>query len=51
MKNNNEKILNGYMANNMEELIYLGKQMEDLRDGKQLEEDGRNPDPQQFDEE
>lgn len=39
----------GYMTNNMEDLIFLGKQMERLRDGKQLEDDERLPDPIQFD--
>lgn len=41
----------GNMTNNMEDLIFLGKQMDRLRDGKQLEEDERFPDPIQFDEE
>lgn len=43
-------ILNGTMANNMEDLNFLGKQMERMRDGAQLEEDERFPDPIQFDE-
>lgn len=42
-------IMNGTMANNMEDLIFLGKQMERMRDGAQLEEDMRFPDPIQFD--
>ena len=50
MKKDHDKILNGYMTNNMEDVIFLGKQMENLRDGKQLDEDNRNPDPVQFDE-
>lgn len=41
----------GNMTNNMEDLVYLGKQMERMRDGKELEEDERYPDPIQFDEE
>ena len=44
-----KNILNGTMANNMEDLIFLGKQMERMRDGAQLEEDMRFPDPIQFD--
>ncbi|KGR75731.1 hypothetical protein [Ureibacillus sinduriensis] len=43
-------VLNGTMANNMEDLNFLGKQMERMRDGAQLEEDERFPDPIQFDE-
>ena len=50
MKKDNDKILNGYMTNNMEDVIFLGKQMENMRDGKQLDEDERSPDPKQFDE-
>lgn len=46
-----EEIVNGNMANSMEELIILGKQMENLRDGQQLEEADRISDPQQFDDE
>lgn len=46
-----EDIVNGNMANSMEELKLLGKQMENLRDGQQLEEADRISDPQQFDEE
>lgn len=44
-----KSILSGTMANNMEDLIFLGKQMERMRDGAQLEEDERFPDPIQFD--
>ena len=44
-----KNILNGTMANNMEDLIFLGKQMERMRDGAELEEDMRFPDPIQFD--
>lgn len=44
-----EDIVNGNMANSMEELKLLGKQMENLRDGQQLEEADRISDPQQFD--
>ncbi len=46
-QNNNE--LSGTMTNNMGDLIFLGKQMERMRDGSQLEEDMRFPDPIQFD--
>lgn len=46
-----ETIVNGNMANTMEELKQLGKQMENLRDGQQLEEDDRVADPKQFDDE
>lgn len=45
------KVVNGNMANTMEELKQLGKQMENMRDGVQLEEDGRTSDPKQFDSE
>lgn len=44
-----KSILSGTMANNMEDLIFLGKQMERMRDGAQLEDDARFPDPIQFD--
>lgn len=44
-----DNVVNGNMANTMEELKQLGKQMENMRDNKQLEEDGRVSDPQQFD--
>lgn len=44
-----KNILSGTMTNNMEDLIFLGKQMERMRDGAQLEEDERFPDPIQFD--
>ncbi|MEL3962303.1 hypothetical protein [Lysinibacillus endophyticus] len=40
----------GHMTNNMGDLIWLGKQMERMRDGSQLEDDLRFPDPIQFDE-
>ena len=46
-----EEIVNGNMANSMEELKLLGKQMEHLRDEQQLEEANRIADPQQFDDE
>jgi len=46
----NERPENGHMTNNMEDCIWLGKQMERLRDGEQLEEDSRIPDPIQSDE-
>ena len=49
MNKENDKILNGYMTNNMEDVIFLGKQMENMRDGKQLDEDERSQDPKQFD--
>lgn len=41
----------GHMTNNMGDVIFLGKQMERMRDGAQLEGDNRYPDPIQFDEE
>lgn len=41
--------LSGTMTNNMGDLIFLGKQMERMRDGVELEEDMRFPDPIQFD--
>ena len=44
-----DQVVNGNMVNSMEELKQLGKQMENMRDGQQLEEAGRENDPQQFD--
>ena len=44
-----EDIVNGHMTNSMEDVIWLGKQMENMRDGMQLEEDDRVADPKQFD--
>ena len=41
---------NGNMANNMEELFLLGKQMEKLRSGGELKENHRQSDPAQFEE-
>lgn len=49
MEKDKDKIINGHMANTMEELKQLGKQMENLRDEMQLEDDGRSNDPKQFD--
>lgn len=46
-----EDIVNGNMANSMEEVRLLGKQMENMRDEQQLEETNRIADPQQFDDE
>ncbi|MEK4427022.1 multidrug ABC transporter ATPase [Solibacillus sp. FSL K6-1523] len=48
---NQDDIVNGNMANTLEELKMLGKQMEHMRDEQQLEEHNRIPDPQQFDNE
>ncbi|GEM_PF-389282 len=42
-------IENGTMARNFEDLKDLGKQMEHLRDGLELVEDDRIPDPIQVD--
>ncbi|KGR82908.1 hypothetical protein [Lysinibacillus odysseyi] len=50
MEKDKDQIVNGNMANTMEELKNLGKQMEHLRDEQQLEQDGREADPVQFDE-
>ena len=50
MTEDKDKVVNGNMANTMEELYDLGKQMEHLRDEQQLEKDGRESDPVQFDE-
>ena len=44
-----ENIVNGNMANTMEELKQLGEQMENMRNEAQLEKTGRVNDPQQFD--
>ena len=44
-----DDIVNGHMTNSMEDVIFLGKQMENMRDGMQLEEDDRVADPKQFD--
>lgn len=49
MGKNKEYEPSGYMTNNMEDLIWLGKQMERMRDGSQLAEDMRFPDPIEFD--
>ncbi|MFC5540982.1 MAG: hypothetical protein C0P75_010885 [Bacilli bacterium] len=49
MENRNEMPESGHMTNNMEDCIWLGKQMDRLRDGEQLEEDNRIPDPIQSD--
>ncbi|MFY3790832.1 multidrug ABC transporter ATPase [Ureibacillus sp. MALMAid1270] len=47
----NEKMEpSGHMTNNMADVIWLGKQMERMREGSQLSEDMRFPDPIQFDE-
>lgn len=40
---------NGSMANNMDEVKTLGKQMERMRDNKGLEENNRVADPAQTD--
>ena len=40
--------LNGYMTNSFEEIVLLGKQMEKLRSGTELEEYGEQSDPQQY---
>ncbi|MBM7608733.1 multidrug ABC transporter ATPase [Ureibacillus composti] len=50
MGNDKQQEPSGYMTNNMGDLIFLGKQMERMRDGSELEEDMRFPDPIQFDE-
>lgn len=42
-------IENGTMARNFKDLQDLGKQMEHLRDGQELIEDDRIPDPIQVD--
>ncbi|KYG90739.1 multidrug ABC transporter ATPase [Metasolibacillus sp. FSL H7-0170] len=49
MEKENKQPTSGHMVNNMEDLKQLGKQMENMRDGQQLEEDERIVDPQQFD--
>ncbi|MEK4230711.1 multidrug ABC transporter ATPase [Solibacillus sp. FSL H8-0538] len=49
MDDESRKIVNGNMANSMEEVKLLGKQMENMRDDQQLVEDDRIPDPRQFD--
>lgn len=46
-----DEIVNGNMTNSMEDVIFLGKQMENMRDGQQLEEADRVADPKQFDDE
>jgi len=45
-----KNIQNGSMAVNMEDVIALGKQMERMRDGKDLAEDERFADPIQYNE-
>ncbi|GEL05249.1 hypothetical protein [Rummeliibacillus stabekisii] len=42
---------NGSMATSFEEVQQLGKQMEKRRDEEDLEEAGRQSDPEQFDDE
>lgn len=49
MAKEKENIVNGNMTNNMADVIWLGKQMEHLRDGQELAEDDRIADPVQFD--
>lgn len=49
VENKNEMPVSGHMTNNLEDCIWLGKQMERLRDGEQLEDDHRIPDPIQSD--
>lgn len=49
MEKNKKQPTSGHMVNDMEDLKQLGKQMENMRDGQQLEEDDRIVDPQQFD--
>lgn len=50
MQMENEKMEpSGHMTNNMADVIWLGKQMERMREGSQLAEDMRFPDPIQFD--
>ncbi|MCT6925801.1 multidrug ABC transporter ATPase [Metasolibacillus sp.] len=49
MEINKKQPTSGHMVNDMEDLKQLGKQMENMRDGQQLEEDDRIVDPQQFD--
>ncbi|TMU88293.1 hypothetical protein FGG79_09400 [Bacillus sp. BHET2] len=39
---------NGSMANDMEEMEQLGKQMEKLRTNEELKEDKKQPDPVQY---
>ena len=46
-----DDIVNGNMTNSMEDVKFLGKQMENMRDGQQLEDTNRIADPQQFDDE
>ncbi|MFE6168565.1 hypothetical protein ACQKND_14930 [Viridibacillus arvi] len=49
MDNNEKQPENGSMATSMEELKQLGKQMDKMRDGEELERDGRIQDPVQSD--
>lgn len=44
-----EPEVSGHMTNNMGDVIFLGKQMERMRDNVELAEDMRFPDPIQFD--
>ncbi|QPC45821.1 hypothetical protein [Mangrovibacillus cuniculi] len=43
-----EEMFNGNMTNSFEDMVWLGKQMDRLRDEEQLEEDGRMADPEQY---
>lgn len=45
MERNINEIENGSMTVNLEDVVALGKQMERMRDGKDLQEDGRIVDP------
>ncbi|WP_180955040.1 hypothetical protein [Bacillus sp. V3-13] len=45
----NNAPMNGSMAPNMEEMINLGKQMENLRTNQELKQDDKMPDPIQYD--
>lgn len=51
MDKKTRNIENGTMASNMEEVKFLGKQMERMRDGTQLVEDERIVDPIQYNDE
>lgn len=51
MERHEEKTVNGNMANSMEELKTLGKEMEQIREEKGTNGQPKHNDPIQFDEE
>lgn len=44
-----DDVSSGHMTNNFSDVVELGKQMEKLRDEKELNRDGYTQDPVQYD--